>query len=234
MAQRILALNIEANRLGERVEIQPVALSAESGSMTLYLPDPGHGLLETSCSLEASFKPWHDTIEIESRRLDDIALPAPVTVMKVDIEGHEHAFLDGAAATIGRDRPFIFIEVLDVVPAVAAKLTAFLATADYVDFRLRPDMAILAADVGYDPAGWNHAFVPRDRLAVFLAACLASNLRVLIPWRDAEPTPLPGALDRAARRTQAEPRRPVADGREDRGPTDGADALRFNPGRPRP
>lgn len=191
VVQRILGLNIEANGLAERVEIQPVALSAESGSMTLYLPDPGHGLLETSCSLEAAFKPWHDTIEIESRRLDDVALPAPVKVMKVDIEGHEHAFLDGAEATIGRDRPFIFIEVLDIGPAVAAKLTSFLERSDYLDFRLRPDMAILAADVRYDPAGWNHAFVPRDRLAVFLEACRASNLPVLAPWRDAEPAPPP-------------------------------------------
>ena len=193
VVQRILRLNIEANRLAERIEVRPYALSDANGTSTLYLPDPAHGLLETSCSLEPGFKPWHQSMEIDIKRLDDVVLPSPVRVMKVDIEGHEHAFLDGAVATIARDRPFIFIEVLDIAAPTAEKLTRFVHQHDYLDFRLRPDIVIHSPDVTFDPAAWNHAFVPRDRLGVFMDACEASNLEVLMPWREPPPDAEPVA-----------------------------------------
>jgi len=52
----------------------------------------------------------HPRIPITLRRLDDIDLPAPVSFIKVDVEGYEAAFLRGAAELIQRDRPVIFGE----------------------------------------------------------------------------------------------------------------------------
>lgn len=180
-AERILRLNLVLNDFVGRVEVKPFALSDNTGTGVLYVPDPGHGLLETSASLESTFKPFHQTIQTERKRLDDLKLSSTVSVIKLDIEGHEHAFLDGAAATVRRDQPFLFVEILNIADPIATKLTRFIEETDYLNFTLRADVAIWSAEVGFDPQGWNHAFVPRARLASFLDACFEAELPVLMP-----------------------------------------------------
>jgi FkbM family methyltransferase len=166
---RIARGNIEANALTQRVTLHEVALSDAVGTASLHLPDPGHGLIETSASLEKDFKVAHTIIEVPMKTLDDFSIKETIGVIKVDIEGHEYAFLRGAVETIKRDRPLIFAEV--VGPARKASIGAFLHDADYVDFRLRPDMAIHDGEVVFDNLAWNHAFVPRERIEKFKEAC---------------------------------------------------------------
>ncbi len=178
----ILKRNIQANDLSARVDIRPIALSDSKGSATLYLPDQGHGLLETSCSLEADFKPLHRTIEIEKDTLDNIELLGPVSLIKADIEGHELSFLEGARQTIARDRPFVFVEVLPARPEKLAGLTTFTQQMGYLDFCLRKEAAICSEAVAHDPLAWNHAFVPRDRVALFKEACEAHHVRLARAW----------------------------------------------------
>ena len=173
----ILKRNLALNHLTEQVEIHEVALSSGSGTARFYLPHPGHGLVETSATLEPDFQHAHSVVEVPITRFDDIAIPETVGVIKVDIEGHEHAFLRGARASILRDRPIIFAEVL--APARRAAIGAFLHDVDYVDFRLRPDMAIHDGEVVFDNAAWNHALIPAERLAKFKAVCDACDLPML-------------------------------------------------------
>lgn len=174
---QIARKNIEANALIQRVTLHEVALSDAVGTASLHIPDPGHGLVETSASLEKDFKAAHTVIEVPVKRLDDFAIGETVGVIKVDIEGHEYAFLRGAAETIRRDRPLIFAEV--VGPARKASIGAFLHDVDYVDFRLRPDMAIHDGEVVFDNLAWNHAFVPRERIAKFKEACDSCGIVML-------------------------------------------------------
>lgn len=173
----ILKRNIVANGLVERVRLIEVALSDMTGTATLHLPDPGHGLVETSASLEPDFQQAHSVCAVRVERLDNIGITDQIGVIKVDIEGHEHAFLRGARDTILRDRPIIFAEV--VGPAKRGAIGAFLHSVDYMDFRLRPDMAIHDGEVMFDNAAWNHALVPRERLPSFNAACASCNLAML-------------------------------------------------------
>ena len=114
---------------------------------------------------------------MDVRRLDDVVIDGPVAVIKVDIEGHEHAFLRGARGLIDRDRPIVFAEVLRA--ARRNLLNRFLREADYLDFRLRPDMAIHDGEVLFDAAAWNHALVPREKLGRFKEACDSFGLPVL-------------------------------------------------------
>lgn len=51
--------------------------------------------------------------EITVVPLDDLGLTSPVAAMKVDVEGMELEVLDGAVATITRDRPHLFVEAMD-------------------------------------------------------------------------------------------------------------------------
>ena len=169
--------NLAANNLADRVTVHQVALSDSAGTLDLYMPDQGHGLIETSASLERDFQLAASSIQVPVKRLDDLDLPGPVAVIKVDIEGHEHAFLRGALHLARRDRPFIFVEVLQA--ARRNLLGQFLRDASYIDFRLRPDMAIHDGDVLFDNAAWNHAFVPVERLTRFKEACDSCNLSVL-------------------------------------------------------
>jgi FkbM family methyltransferase len=179
---KVLTSNLKANGLSDRVDIRPIALSDSKGSATLYLPDPGHGLLETSCSLEADFKPRHQTIEVEKDMLDNIELPGTISLIKADIEGHELAFLEGSRKTIARDRPMIFVEVLPAKNATLSGLTTFIEQMGYMDFCLRKEVAIFSDSVGHDPLAWNHAFVPRDRLSLFRQACEAHQIRLVRSW----------------------------------------------------
>ena len=172
-----LKRNLECNGFLDRVEIHNIALSDASGNLSLYIPDQWHGLIETSASLEKGFQISTSSIEVEVRRLDDIPINSRIAVIKVDIEGHEYAFLNGARKTIDQSRPIIFAEVLSV--AKRHLLDQFLRDANYVDFRLRLDMAIHDGNVLFDNSAWNHAFVPEERLSTFKEACDSSGIPIL-------------------------------------------------------
>jgi FkbM family methyltransferase len=179
---KILTHNVQANGLDDRIDIRPIALSDSAGAAILYLPDQQHGLLETSCSLEAGFKPRYQTIEVQKDRLDNVALPDRISLIKVDIEGHELAFLEGARGTIARDRPVVFVEILPASPDRLYGLTTFIQQMGYMDFCLRKEVAIYVENVAHDPFAWNHAFVPRDRLPLFEKACSVHHVRLVRPW----------------------------------------------------
>lgn len=169
--------NLAINGWSDRVEVHPFALSDGDGQVPLFLPDAAHGQMETSASLEADFQPATGTLEVEVRRLDTVAIPWQVAVIKVDIEGHEHRFLAGARDLIDRDRPIVFVEIL--AEARRNLLGQFLRHAGYVDFRLRPDLAIHDGETLADPLAWNHAFVPRERLGKFKEAADSAGIAVL-------------------------------------------------------
>lgn len=158
----ILARNVRANRLTGAIKISASAASDRRGRATLYMPDASHGLIETSSSLNAEFQTHASTIEVDVALLDEL-LPAgqKVGVVKIDAEGHEASVIRGAARTIERDRPVLFVEVLP--RAEMGYLTDLLTRLDYVDIPLRPNgMFAVEAEVRFVPDAWNHAFLPRE------------------------------------------------------------------------
>lgn len=170
----ILRKNFALNNLQDKVTVHEVALSDRNGVASLHLPDPHHGLVETSASLERDFKPAHSIIEVPVKRFDDMNISDFIGVIKADIEGHEYAFLNGARETIMRDRPIVFAEV--VGPAKRGPMNALLQNIGYMDFRLRPDMVIHDGEVLFDDAAWNHALIPVERLAKFKEICDSCSL----------------------------------------------------------
>ena len=94
------------------VTIENLALSNQQGELKLFVPGDSHS---PGASLEASIADKTDchTETVTVTTLDAYAaekLRAPVRVIKIDVEGHELAVLQGALALIRRDKPLLVIE----------------------------------------------------------------------------------------------------------------------------
>ena len=100
--------------LRNRAEVHELALSDQCGRATLYVPLSDEGMV---LHLAGNLKRTHPqfrhtkTYEVEVRTLDDLNF-MDVRFIKADVEGSEREVLDGARATIARDRPIILLELL--------------------------------------------------------------------------------------------------------------------------
>lgn len=113
--QRKLALYLKdaCRRCGfTNVTIENLALSNQQGDLKLFIPgdtDSPGASLESGI---ASKTPCHtETVKVTT--LDVYAaekLKAPVRVIKIDVEGHELAVVQGALELIRRDKPLLVIE----------------------------------------------------------------------------------------------------------------------------
>ena len=166
--------NVVRNHLADRVQLQQVALSDRNGLAEFYVPDDVHGLVETSASLRRDFKGEPAAIRpVASHRLDRVLLRSrwaarPISLIKIDVEGHEAAVLNGARWTVRLRRPVLFVEVLP--NADLPWLNHFIRRRRYVDVKLGPGRLATPCDaVAHDHAAWNHALVPQEKLAAFLA-----------------------------------------------------------------
>ncbi|MCX7631587.1 MAG: FkbM family methyltransferase, partial [Geminicoccaceae bacterium] len=114
-----------------RVTVLAVALSREPGRMAFYVPHHAGRAIRTRGSLEPDANPGLDqtvrTVEVAT--LDGLDLP-PLGFVKIDVEGHELAVLEGGLDRLRRDRPRLLIEIeerhhpngSDRVPALLDRL----------------------------------------------------------------------------------------------------------------
>lgn len=101
-----LQQNIDIN--GARLEAFNVAASREQGKATFYrnprVP------LTSGGSIEAPTCNGPERLQVPTIPLDQVCFGRDVALIKVDVEGHEMAVLEGAAATIARCRPLLMLE----------------------------------------------------------------------------------------------------------------------------
>jgi FkbM family methyltransferase len=115
------------------VDVVNVALSSRAGRTPLSVPLNAKGRAVTEL---ASIAPQQQsentiTIDVETRRLDDFPI-ANCSFIKIDVEGHEEAVLDGAAALIAAQRPVLMIELVEAFnPGVVARLAERYAALSY-------------------------------------------------------------------------------------------------------
>lgn len=115
--------------------LEEVALSDDSGVITLRIPAdrPMRSTIEQTNNLQESSVVEH---LVKRKRLDDYHL-GPVGFIKIDVEGHECAVLEGAKCTIERERPNLLIEIEDRHnPGSFKRTTAFLDAAEYAGYFL--------------------------------------------------------------------------------------------------
>jgi FkbM family methyltransferase len=97
-----------------RAEVHRLALSDASGRGTLHVPLSDDGkVLHFAGSLQRTHSQFRNmqTHDVDIRTLDEFGLVG-VRFIKVDVEGSEREVLEGARATIARDRPIILLELL--------------------------------------------------------------------------------------------------------------------------
>jgi FkbM family methyltransferase len=164
----LLQANVDANRLGDRITVSDAALHSKPGAEPFYIPPDEFGLIETSASLEPRFKGRHErVITVPTTTVDDAAADRQVTLVKLDLAGHEMEALRGAERTTAASRPLIVLEALE--GADFGGLSAFVARHNYVDVPLQSRERLSAqATVTYEKLAWNHALVPAEKLPAFL------------------------------------------------------------------
>lgn len=125
---------------GSDVAIEQVALSDREGTVELHMPVVD-GVVVTGCSTissEASETyPASRAIEVPMDRLDAV-YKGRVGFIKIDVEGHEQAVLDGAVQTIRRCRPRLLVEVDDrLSPGGLARARAYFDRLGYTGHFVR-------------------------------------------------------------------------------------------------
>ena len=95
----------------ENVNIHPVALSNQSGQSNLWVPSGGAGK-EGRSSLEPPTGAGSDWRKqpVATSRLDDFDL-GDVGFVKIDVEGHELAVLQGSTDLLRTQRPTLMVEI---------------------------------------------------------------------------------------------------------------------------
>jgi FkbM family methyltransferase len=109
-----------------RAEVHELALSGEPSRGTLYVPLSDQGMvLHLAGSLKRTHSQFRNikTYDVEVRTLDGFSL-VDVRFIKADVEGSEREVLDGARATIARDRPILLLELLSGTHQDPAAYTA--------------------------------------------------------------------------------------------------------------
>jgi FkbM family methyltransferase len=172
----LLATNLTHNpALADRIALERIALSESDGSfmMAEHINPAGH--IATSSTLEMRLTEHdvnHKAIEVEVCRLDSWMVQNPKAepgVFKVDVEGHERAFFEGALKTIRRFRPFIVVELLG--GADFEYFERFLYMNNYRDIAMFPGMASLQERPSFLSDAWNHLFCPQEQMWTFATVC---------------------------------------------------------------
>jgi FkbM family methyltransferase len=93
------------------VRLHSVALSNQSGSANLHIPIDGSGVEhDASASIEQTgFTTARDQL-VSLQTLDSYQFDN-VTLIKIDVEGHEYSVIEGAVGTIASSRPALLIEI---------------------------------------------------------------------------------------------------------------------------
>src|SRR5271170_3100205 len=100
-----------ASVMPKNVNIHPVALSNQSGRSNLWVP-PGGVSGQGRASLEPQTRAGSDWKHqpVLTSRLDDFEL-GDVGFVKIDVEGHELAVLQGATDLLKTQRPTLLVEI---------------------------------------------------------------------------------------------------------------------------
>jgi FkbM family methyltransferase len=122
---------------GSNVVIHPIALSREPGAIELHVPVV-EGVPVTGCATiapaAAAIYGERRTVSVRMDTLDNV-YRGDAGFIKIDVEGHQQAVLDGAIETFRRCRPKAVVEIIeDLSPGGVGQATVFFNALGYRGF----------------------------------------------------------------------------------------------------
>ena len=187
---------------GLRIEVEAVALSDSAGLARLRIltKDPGRSTIENANTLKDSEGSPQTSIRIPKLRLDDYEL-REVGFVKIDVEGHELAVLQGALRTIQTSMPNLLVEIEERHrPGAIEEVSAFLTDLGYQGFfmldgellplaRFNVSMHQDPANIGSWKGGWarhgvyvnNFLFLPPYTCGLLMTALSSPHIKGLPP-----------------------------------------------------
>jgi FkbM family methyltransferase len=121
-----------------KMEIVGVVLSDRAGEGELRYPAGGYMTATMAASNLAAFESGRvvETVVVPMKTLDSFDL-TNVGFMKVDVEGHEEAVLQGSLKTLKREMPNMMIEIEERhAPGSLGRVSAFLSSIGYLGYYL--------------------------------------------------------------------------------------------------
>jgi FkbM family methyltransferase len=167
---QIFTNNISESALQQRITTYDMGVGESPGSFTLYLPEAGHGLIETSASLNKDFRATHSAeFKVEVTTLDAFgareaaSLAGQQVLMKIDVETLEPQVIQGGLQFIAAHRPVIAIEILSGTEA--GFFETFCAEHHYDHIWLRPDSAfqVTGSTIETSLQHRDHLLIPREK-----------------------------------------------------------------------
>jgi FkbM family methyltransferase len=179
----LLRANLTLNPLlASRIAVYQLGLSNVAGSFDFYETINDIGLVTTSSSLEIEHAQQvgeYRKQTITTETMDGWAARLEgrrISFIKIDVEGHEYAVIEGARDTIARNRPFITVEVLG--ESRVDRIDELLFEKSYLDFVITPHALRQCLSIRHHPDGWNHLLCPSDQAAFLLQGCRELGLGI--------------------------------------------------------
>lgn len=179
----LLEANVAFNpSLAPRIAIEPFGLSNATGTFSFFETINDQGLITTSSTLELDHAQGigsYTEHTIQTKTLDEWAHTlgaSAVSLVKIDVEGHEHAVIDGGRRFLGAYRPFLTLEVLG--PAETASLNRLLVEAGYLAFAMAPGVLRQCETIRFHPDAWNHLLCPGEKASRVFSLCRQVGLRI--------------------------------------------------------
>lgn len=122
--------------VGAAVQVQAVALSDKPGTMAMRVveSEPGRSTIDADNQLGDVSGDSIRSIDVPVKRLDDLHF-GDIGLIKIDVEGHELAVLQGATDTLRRHRPAIVVEAEERHhPHAVAEITGLLTGLGYAGY----------------------------------------------------------------------------------------------------
>lgn len=155
---KILLKNLKYKNC-DNVTVLRLALSDDNRRVRMLIPSyedgaPAHGEARIDNTVQEDAG-----IEVDSARLDDLipSIDGDISLIKVDIEGHELNFFRGALSTLRSVRPAVYSEV----SVDKEEIFKIFLELNYTPWLIRDNGSLLAADETSE--GMNYLFVPGEQ-----------------------------------------------------------------------
>lgn len=167
----IFEANIYESALASKITVIAMALGEQSGELDLFLPDAGHGLIETSASLNPDFREHHSSkFPVLVSTLDQYfneqicSSDDQIVLIKIDVESWEKQVIKGGVQFIAIHRP---IMVMELLPGADVEFfEAFVRNQNYAHYWLHPTNGLDESGQKFELSlsRRDHLFVPKEKM----------------------------------------------------------------------